>query len=148
MSAVDGDSADKIIASSNSNNYLALSIRDTGLATLTTQAQVKEYLRGTFVVYEAKNPQTESGTPFEEEQVCDDYGTEEFEAQNIAPMQHETIYKPNLQNFIDRLYNYTGGDPTKLRLATMLTSPSPNPSGDEESDPNVADISIERRGVK
>lgn len=74
--------------------------------------QLNSALAGKTIYFELASYTTEQGTPFESEQIVDDYGTEEFVSNNgiPTPVGHETNYQINLQNFLQRTYQKVSGD--------------------------------------
>lgn len=121
-----------------------MAFHDTGILTL---QEFKEWLTGKTIYYELATPTTEQVAPYEEIQTCDDYGTESFVAQSGAfevPVGINAYYNVNLQNFIQRLYMYCGGNPENLKLNSPLLTASPSPDEEQELDP----INITRHGKK
>ena len=71
---------------------------DTDYSTVTALTTA---LSGVYLVYELATPTTESADAYQETQVCDDFGTEEFvvtEQSGVAvPVGSKAVYQPNLR---------------------------------------------------
>lgn len=76
-------------ATMNNNLYFKLS------DSITTIEDAKTYLTSNpiTVVYELATPTTEQSTPFQDPQICDPDGTEEYVTSNGVPVGHETRYQ-------------------------------------------------------
>ena len=74
-----------------------------GFAKGTTEEQMKSALDGTTIVYELATPTTETAEPYNEIQICDDFGTEEFVSTSIVPVGHKTRYPANLRDKLQHL---------------------------------------------
>lgn len=68
-----------------------------------TAEQLKTAMNGVYLVYELATPTTEEATPYNEVQICNDFGTEEFVSTGIVPVGHQTKYYDNLTERIIRL---------------------------------------------
>ena len=62
-----------------------------------TAEQVKSALSGVYVTYELATPTTESADPYQQVQIVDDFGTEEFVTSGIIPIGHSSEYPVNLK---------------------------------------------------
>ena len=60
--------------------------------TFTDMATAKSTLNGKTFVYELATPTTETTTPFEQYQICETGGTEEYITTNDVPVGHDTKY--------------------------------------------------------
>jgi len=63
----------------------------------------KTVMSGVMLVYELATPTTEQAEPFQEVQICDDFGTEEFVTTSIVPVGHVTKYYDNLRQKLEDL---------------------------------------------
>lgn len=50
-----------------------------------------------YLVYELATPTTEEAEPFQNPQIVNDFGTEEYETDSIVPVGHDTFYQANLK---------------------------------------------------
>ena len=64
-----------------------------------TSAAFKAAMSGVYLIYELATPTTETAETYQETQIVDDFGTEEFidERDIPIPVGHETTYMPNLR---------------------------------------------------
>ena len=85
-----------------------------GFAKGTTEEQMKSALDGTTIVYELATPTTETAEPYNEIQICDDFGTEEFVSTSIVPVGHKTRYPANLRDKLQHLPDLASMDGTYL----------------------------------
>lgn len=81
-------SVDKAVCAWNSGNRLI--IKDSAY---TDAATFKTAMSGVMLVYELATPTTETSTPFQNPQICDPDGTEEYVTSNGVPVGHETRYQ-------------------------------------------------------
>ena len=58
---------------------------------------------GTNTVYKLTTPTTETAEGYEQYQICDPSGTEEFVTTGIVPVGHETRYPANLRDKLQHL---------------------------------------------
>ena len=100
LSAVSGSWVDKSVRFGGMSKNI--NICDTSFANYTND-QVKEALSGTYLVYELAAPTTESATPYQELQIVDADGTEEYVTTGIVPVGHNTKYPENLREKIEGL---------------------------------------------
>lgn len=76
------------------------------------------FANGTKMVYELATPTTESASPYQQTQIVDDFGTEEFvdaaveanERDVAIPVGHETFYQNNLKAKLEMAPNSPDGD--------------------------------------
>lgn len=66
------------------------------------------------IVYELAAPTTETVEPFQNIQVVDDFGTEEFVSTSIVPVGHKTRYPANLRDKLQHLPSLASMDGTYL----------------------------------
>lgn len=85
-----------------------------GFAKGTTEEQMKSALDGTTIVYELATPTTETAEPFQNIQIVDDFGTEEFVSTGIVPVGHKTRYPANLRDKLQHLPSLASADGTYL----------------------------------
>ena len=84
--------------------------------TLTTVEAVNSYLASNPITieYELATPTTESVSPYQQTQICDDFGTEEFVDAATRdfdmPVGHNTVYQPNLRAKLEMTPNSPDGD--------------------------------------
>ena len=102
--------SDKVIATSGST-------QDNGRLWIwdddyTSAADFKTAMSGVYLVYELATPTTETADPYQQTQVVDDWGTEEFiDSRNIAiPVGHKTNYLPNLRDKLQHLPSLASDD--------------------------------------
>ena len=90
---------DKVVAMVTTAQNV-VSVRDTAYA---DAASLKTAMSGVMLVYELATPTEETATPYEEAQICDPNGTEEYVTENIVPVGHITQYPENLATKIASL---------------------------------------------
>ena len=81
----------------------------------TTSASVSSFktaMSGVYLVYELATPTTETAEPFQQVQICDDFGTEEFVSTSIVPVGHNTRYPANLRDKLQHLPDLASADGT------------------------------------
>ncbi len=88
-----------------SNNIIRL--RDSAY---TTSAEYQSGLSGVYLVYELATPTTEEATPYNDVQICNDFGTEEFVSTGIVPVGHQTRYPANLRDKLQHLPDLADND--------------------------------------
>ena len=71
-------------------------------------------MSGVMLVYELATPTTETAEPYNESQICDDFGTEEFVSTSIVPVGHKTRYPANLRDKLQHLPDLASMDGTYL----------------------------------
>ena len=81
----------------------------------TDAATFKTAMSGVYLVYELATPTTESADPFQNPQICDDFGTEEYVDAGVTastptrdvaiPVGHETVYRANLRAKLEMMPN-------------------------------------------
>lgn len=57
----------------------------------------KAAMSGVMLVYELAEPTTEEADPYQNPQIVDDFGTEEYVTTSLVPVGHYTQYQPNLR---------------------------------------------------
>ena len=62
-----------------------------------TTSQFKTAMSGVYLIYGLAEPTTESALAYQNPQIVDDYGTEEYVTTGIVPVGHVTKYQPNLR---------------------------------------------------
>lgn len=70
----------------------------------------KTAMSGVYLVYELATPTTESAEPYQQVQICDDFGTEEFVSTSIVPVGHNTRYPDNLRDKLQHLPHLADSD--------------------------------------
>lgn len=77
-----------------------------------TSAQVATALSGVYLVYELATPTTEEADPYQETQVCNDFGTEEFVDERTVPMPvgANALYQANLRAKLEMAPDSPDGD--------------------------------------
>jgi len=75
----------------------------------------KTAMNGVYVVYELETPTTESADPYQNPQIVDDFGTEEYVDAGVTastptrdvaiPVGHETVYRANLRAKLEMMPN-------------------------------------------
>ena len=75
-------------------------------------ATFKAAMSGVYLVYELATPTTESAEPFQETQVCNDFGTEEFVDNRTVPMPvgNSALYQANLRAKLEMAPDSPDGD--------------------------------------
>lgn len=94
----------------------------------TTIEQMRTALSGTTIVYELATPTTEEAEPYQNPQIVDDFGTEEYVDAGVTastptrdvaiPVGHNTKYQPNLRAKLEMLPNSPDGDGDYLMRQT------------------------------
>lgn len=67
-------------------------------------------LSGKYLVYELATPTTETAEPYQNPQIVDDFGTEEYVTTSIVPVGHVTKYQPNLRAKLEMSPDSPDGD--------------------------------------
>ena len=80
----------------------------------TDSATFKAAMSGVMLVYELATPTAETAEPYNEIQICDDFGTEEFVSTSIVPVGHKTRYPANLRDKLQHLPDLASMDGTYL----------------------------------
>lgn len=70
----------------------------------------KAGIAGKQVVFALRTPTTETAEPYQEIQICDDFGTEEYVSTSIVPVGHNTRYPANLRDKLQHLPNLADND--------------------------------------
>ena len=102
----------------------------------------KTAMNGVYLVYELATPTTETADPYQETQVCNDFGTEEFVDSRTVPMPvgNSALYQANLRAKLemapdspdgdgDYIVRQTDGENTYVPLVIPTELPT-NPSTD------------------
>ena len=69
----------------------------------TSASAFKTAMSGVYLVYELATATTETAEPFQNPQIVDDFGTEEYVSTNLVPVGHTTKYPENLRAKIEGL---------------------------------------------
>ena len=89
------------------DNSGRISVYDTNYNQSTSAAAFKSAMSGVYLVYELATPTEETATPFQEPQIVDDFGTEEYVVPTQdgwqVPVGHDTKYPANLRDKLQRL---------------------------------------------
>lgn len=67
-----------------------------------------------YLVYELATPTTEEAEPYQQIQIVDDFGTEEFVSNSIVPVGHMTEYPANLRDKLQHLPDLASMDGTYI----------------------------------
>ena len=70
----------------------------------------KTAMSGVYLVYELATPTTETAEPYQNPQIVDDFGTEEYVTTGIVPVGHVTKYQPNLRAKLEMAPDSPDGD--------------------------------------
>lgn len=99
--------ADKVIGITPTADRVT--IRDTAYA---DAVAFKTAMSGVYLVYELATPTTEEADPYQQIQICDDFGTEEFVDTRTVPIPvgHETRYPANLRDKLQHLPDLADAD--------------------------------------
>lgn len=76
----------------------------------TTAGAFKTAMSGVMLIYELATPTEETAEPFDEIQLVDDFGTEEYISGNLVPVGHNTKYPANLRDKLQHLPDLPSGD--------------------------------------
>lgn len=76
----------------------------------TDQGVFKTAMSGVYLVYELDTETTEEAEPFQNPQIVNDWGTEEYVTESIVPVGHDTLYQPNLRAKLEMAPNSPDGD--------------------------------------
>ena len=87
-------------------------VYDENYNTNTSASAFKTAMSGVYLVYELATPTTEEAEPYQQIQICDDFGTEEFVSTSIVPVGHNTRYPANLRDKLQHLPDLTSADGT------------------------------------
>ena len=108
--------ADKEIATWNTVLHKYITIRD---SSYTDAAAFKAAMSGVYLVYELATPTTEQAEPYQEVQIVDPYGTEEYVTTGFVPVGHETEYPTDLRSVIEKIADAPSEDGTYTLKATV-----------------------------
>lgn len=100
-----GDNVDKTICVTRGTPHVL--IVDSSYS---DSATFKAAMSGVYLVYELATPTTETAEPFQSPQIVDDFGTEEYtdygvqqgEREAVVPVGHESVYRNNLRDKLQR----------------------------------------------
>lgn len=95
----------------------SIRISESGYSGL-TDAEFKAAMNGVYLIYELATPTTETASPYQQTQIVDDFGTEEFvdaaveanERDVAIPVGNETVYKANLRAKLEMAPDSPDGD--------------------------------------
>ena len=73
-------------------------------------ATFKTAMSGVYLVYELATPTTESADPYQQVQIVDDFGTEEFVTTGLVPVGHNSEYPVNLKAKLEMTPNSPSGN--------------------------------------
>ena len=76
----------------------------------TDAATFKTAVSGVMLVYELATPTTETAEPYQDPQVVDDWGTEEYVSTSLVPVGHDTKYPANLRDKLQHLPDLASSD--------------------------------------
>lgn len=95
------DRVDKTICVANSEARVI--VYDSDYNTSSAEASFKTALSGVYLVYELELPTTEEAEPYQNVQVVDASGTEEYVTTGIVPVGHNTKYPEDFVKKLDNL---------------------------------------------
>lgn len=98
---------DKVIFTNTNSASTQIYVID---SSYTDAASFKSAMSGVYLVYELATPTTEQAEPFQDVQICDYFGTEEFVTPSIVPVGHNTEYPANLRDKLQHLPNLADAD--------------------------------------
>lgn len=104
-------STDKIFKIISASTNPAMYFRNNSTSTV---ADFVNTINGKNIVYELATPTTETAEPFQNIQIVDDFGTEEFVSTGIVPVGHKTRYPANLRDKLQHLPDLASADGTYL----------------------------------
>ena len=99
-------------------------------STYSDAAAFKTAMSGVMLVYELATPTEETAEPYNEVQLVDDWGTEEYISGTICPVGHETRYPANLRDKLQHLPDAASENGSYLIQQTdgqMVLTPFPAP---------------------
>lgn len=106
-----GHYADKIIGGWSANMTTPTEVVIVYDSAYTSASTFKTAMDGVYLVYELATPTTEeTADPYQQIQICDDFGTEEYTSTSIVPIGHETRYPSNLRDKLQHLPNLAEND--------------------------------------
>ena len=93
----------------NTGSYGEIWVTDSAYSDTDT---FKTAMDGVYLVYELATPTTETTDPYQETQVCNDFGTEEFVDSRTVPMPvgANALYQANLRAKLERAPDSPDGD--------------------------------------
>lgn len=77
-----------------------LSIHDSAYSDAAT---FKSAMSGVYLVYELATPTTETADPYQQYQICDGKGTEEYVSTSVTPVGHNTFYPVDIVAKVNKL---------------------------------------------
>jgi hypothetical protein len=112
-SIYDGTANDKSIAVSNASNNHYVYVKDSSYS---SAADFKAAMNGVYLLYELDTPTTEQAEPYQQVQIVNALGTEEFiDNRDIpVPVPHKTVYLPNLLDKVQHLPSLASADGSYL----------------------------------
>lgn len=69
----------------------------------TDAASFKTAMNGVYLVYELATPTTETADPYQQYQICDGKGTEEYVSETVTPVGHNTFYPVDIVAKVNKL---------------------------------------------
>lgn len=69
----------------------------------TDAASFKSAMSGVYLVYELATPTTEQAEPYQQYQICDGKGTEEYVSTTVTPVGHNTFYPVDIVAKVNKL---------------------------------------------
>lgn len=82
----------------DSNNYITALKSDYADA-----AAFKSAMSGVYLVYELATPTSETADPYQQYQICDGKGTEEYISETVTPVGHNTFYPVDIVAKVNKL---------------------------------------------
>lgn len=116
-------SDDKTVRVSGSGTQIG--VKDTSFASYTA-AQFKTAMSGVYLVYELTAPTTEEAEPYNEVQIVDGFGTEEYVTTSLVPVGHYTKYPANLRSAIERVTEQVPEAPSANGTYTLKATRTSN----------------------
>ena len=71
--------------------------------TYSSLAEFKTAMSGVYLVYELATPTAETADPYQQYQICDGKGTEEYVSETVTPVGHSTFYPVDIVAKVNKL---------------------------------------------
>jgi len=98
------------------NNQTYIYVRDDSY---TTETDFINAVTGSYLVYTLATPTTETAEPYQQRQIIDADGTEEFVSTSVVPVGHETRYPLDIRGRLDKLLSMPTSNGTYTLQATV-----------------------------
>ena len=95
-----------IITGSTAGRICVAASGSIGICDGNTYSSVDEFktaMNGVYLVYELATPTSETADPYQQYQICDGKGTEEYVSETVTPVGHNTFYPVDIVSKVNKL---------------------------------------------